>query len=310
MVKQTTIEMVSTEVEKFTTAFTTIKGMKVRIFIIMSLPDVLTSHLNYIDELIQKTNHVYKKNKESISNIKNKIADYFSRYDQALAYIQKRFDNMNATFEDYENNFMTPTKMREGRMHAIESKLKEQDDSIEIEYKHLKMLYQEMLTAFKQSIYVNGSDISTAPLKAIIYSHVDHNDYHHYASSAFNVADSNTITHLKANRTVKESINDKFLPSLNKGIPTKNIEFVKTPDASTINKKVEAKNFKRLSSAKKNNLDDNKAILRQNFNEPIIKDIKKSPRVSPNRSVVVNSDNEVETYDGTTLKAKDSTTCK
>jgi ribosomal protein L35 len=116
---------------------------------------------------------------------------------------------------------------------------------------------------------------------------------------------------VKANRTVKERIHDKFLPSLNKGIPTKNIEFVKTPDPYTINEKAERKNFKRLSSAKRYNLNEYKAILRQNFNEHIlIKDSKKSPRLNPNRSVVVNSDNEVETYDGTTLKAKDSKTSK
>jgi len=58
---------------------------------------------------------------------------------------------MNTTFEDYENNFMTPTKMREGRMHAIETKLKEQEDSRETEFKYVRMVLYKVLHAFEQS---------------------------------------------------------------------------------------------------------------------------------------------------------------
>lgn len=277
---------------------------------------------------MQKTDHILDKNKKSISNIKNRSADYFSRYDKALQYIQKRFDNMNSTFEDYENNFMTPTKMREGRMHAIETKLKEQEDSREIEYKYFKMVLQKMLTAFEQSIYVNGSDAHSFPSKSIVYSPEKKNDDHSYPSSALSLVEKNTNTKLRANRTVKESSPEKFLPSLNKRVTATNIEFAKTPDLSTIGEKIEAKNFRRLSSAKRSNLstnafissvgdktlhkrilflketleldphlDENKAMLREHYNEPLIKDSKKSPRVNPNNSAMIISDNDVEVSD-------------
>lgn len=58
---------------------------------------------------------------------------------------------MNTTFKDYENNFMTPTKMREGRMHAIETKLKEQEESRDTEFKYMVMVLQKVLLAFEQS---------------------------------------------------------------------------------------------------------------------------------------------------------------
>lgn len=133
MIKMTTSEKVDGEVGKLTEAFNEIK-----------------------QRLIEKTDEILKRNKKSISNIKNTCASFFEKYDKALNYMQKRFDNINATFEDYENNFMTPTKMREGRMFAIETKLKEQEDAREIEFSYFKLLIKKILDAFEQSIFVNG----------------------------------------------------------------------------------------------------------------------------------------------------------
>jgi len=83
--------------------------------------------------------------------------------------MQRRFDNINDTFEDYENNFMGPTKMREGRMHAIEVKLKEQEDSRETEFKYMKFLLNKMLIAFEHSIFVSGHH-KIIPSKSVIYN--------------------------------------------------------------------------------------------------------------------------------------------
>ena len=67
---------------------------------------------------------------------------------------------------------MAPTKMREGRMFAIEAKLKEQEDSREIEFSYLKLMIKRILDAFEQSIFVNG--IEDNPFENLFNTNTNH----------------------------------------------------------------------------------------------------------------------------------------
>ncbi|CAI2384563.1 unnamed protein product [Moneuplotes crassus] len=282
MMRQETAEKIDTEVAKFTEAFTKIK-----------------------DELIQKTESILLKNKKSISNIKNRSADYFSKYDTALQYIQRRFDNMNTTFEDYQNNFMQPTKMREGRMHAIQAKLKEQEESRETEFKYFKMILQKLLISFENSILISGND-NEQKSKSVVYSSLFDENSKFYQKHSTPCPDGGNEdstpsqnTRDKINRTVM-SQNSEFLPSLSKRVTTQNFKFAKQRgDLDTLesNTPIQSK-LKRLSSTNKQlnvpqttspgdknlhkrilflkeileinpHLKENKSMLRDHFNEPI-----------------------------------------
>jgi hypothetical protein len=213
MIKVTTTEKVDGEVGKLTEAFTEVKN-----------------------SLIVKTEAILLKNKKSISNIKNTCALFFDKYDQALSYMQRRFDNINDTFEDYENNFMGPTKMREGRMHAIEAKLREQEDSRETEFKYLKLLLKKMLTAFEQSVFVSGTD-KIVPSKSVVY-HPQTERQEQNLSPPEKTSSAQTekleIVRQKANKTMTDNGDNKFLPSLQSKINTTKLSFNNNLDISGI----------------------------------------------------------------------------
>ena len=241
MIKITTTEKVDGEVTKLTEVFNEIK-----------------------ENLVERTDAILKKNKKSISNIKNTCAMFFDKYDKALQYMQKRFDNINATFEDYENNFMAPTKMREGRMYAIETKLKEQEDSREIEFNYLKLMIKKILDAFEQSIFVHGieSDIPTESNISTSFSNKIPVDT---PENALNLVDIKTkeseaqeeIPNVE-NKTIIEITQEKFLPSLNR-VQAKNLSFSQHPDSLALRDESEPKRkFSRLySSHKKGNFNLN-----------------------------------------------------
>ena len=162
---------------------------------------------------------------------------FFDKYDKALQYMQKRFDNINATFEDYENNFMAPTKMREGRMYAIETKLKEQEDSREIEFNYLKLMIKKMLDAFEQSVFVHGIE-SVIPAESTLNSSNIDKTITEAPDNALNLVDNKTTDYDQKNdihkvgyKTVTDNNQDKFLPTLNNRVHATNLSFSQHPDS-------------------------------------------------------------------------------
>lgn len=309
MIKITTSEKVDGEVEKLTDAFNSIR-----------------------DSLIEKTDTILKKNKKSISNIKNTCASFFDKYDQALKYMQRRFDNINSTFEDYENNFMAPTKMREGRMHAIESKLREQEEARETEFKYLKLLIKKTLTALEQSVFVSGYE-PLVPSKSVIYQNPHEVLGMRPPDTALSMVEIGKDK--MQDKDTKASIDkgqDKMLPELQNKANITTIGFQKNPDFSIFRDEhsISRSKFARLYSSKRNSLDtaslvamgdknlhrrilflkdtlelnphlvENKAMLRDQFNEPTQEELyaeKYSPRdrSALNKTVMHTDSNKVET---------------
>jgi F0F1-type ATP synthase membrane subunit b/b' len=110
------------------------------------------------EELITKTDSILKKNKKSIANIKDTCANFFDKYDKGLQYMQKRFDNINETFTNYEQNTIQPVQVREARLHYIETQLKEHEKSMEVDHEFFKQLIKKLLVALEQSVFISGTD--------------------------------------------------------------------------------------------------------------------------------------------------------
>ena len=236
MIKVTTNEKVDSEVLRLTEVFTEIK-----------------------DNLIEKTDSILKRNKKSIANIKNSWALFFDKYDKALQYMQKRFDNINSTFEDYENNFMAPTKMREGRMFAIETKLKEQEDSREIEFNYLKLMIKRILDAFEQSVFVNGVESNPITEKLFNTQNVTSNTVTETSEWALKLTEQKQIEKEKSeeipkesNRTIIETHPHKVFPSLKSRVRAANLSFNQNIDETDLNYNESiSRKMKRLYSSHK-----------------------------------------------------------
>ena len=166
--------------------------------------------------------------------------------------MQKRFDNINATFEDYENNFMQPTQMREGRMHAIETKLREQEDARQIEYNHTKKLIKSVLNALEQSAFVHGSTGVAETKQTIALPSNQVQISTPSVHNALNLIENQTnetlnAMDIKGNRTVTSTTPHKFLPSLSHKYDQTNMSFHKQPISSKFVKYKIFKNFKILT---------------------------------------------------------------
>ena len=173
------------------------------------------------DELVEKTDNILKKNKKSISNIKNTCATFFDKYDQALQFMQRRFDNINQTFSDYEQNTIQPVQVREARLHYIESQLKEQESSREIEFDHLKELIMKLLTALEQSVFISGTDcIAISKRVNVKRLNKNYSKVNSPRNDSFTKISKTKIsgTHISNNRSMIQPTGDSFLPSLSRNV--------------------------------------------------------------------------------------------
>jgi hypothetical protein len=161
------------------------------------------------NELIHKTDDILKRNKKSISNIKNSWASFFDKYDKALSYMQRRFDNINETFTNYEKNTFQPVQVREARLHYIESQLKEQEKTIETEHEFFKDIMKKLLFALESSVLVNGLDHInlTKRSKENASSEERNRKVHRSSASKFD-----------GNKSMIEPTGETFLPSLTRNI--------------------------------------------------------------------------------------------
>lgn len=165
------------------------------------------------------------------------------RYDQALQYMQRRFDNINQTFTDYEKNTIQPVQVREARMHYIESQIKEQEQSREIEYDHLKDLIMKLLLALEQSVFISGTDCVAITKKLNVKR------LNQYKSNAISPRGDSLLqsskskisnTNLQFNKSMIEPSSESFLPSLTRNIHNESA-IIRSKDDSMMNENVNSR---------------------------------------------------------------------
>ena len=69
--------------------------------------------------------------------------------------MKRRFDNISDTFMNYENTTIQPHKVREAKLHHLEWKIKEYEDSHGKDLQFLKKLTQKLLLTIDQSFHGN-----------------------------------------------------------------------------------------------------------------------------------------------------------
>ena len=136
--------------------------------------------------------------------------------------MQRRFDNINQTFSEYEQNTIQPVKVREARLHYIESQLKEQESSREVEFDHLKELIMKLLTALEQSVFISGTDCIAISKRVNVkrlnknYSKVINSP----RNDSFTKISKTKIsgTHIFNDKSMIQPTGDSFLPSLSRNV--------------------------------------------------------------------------------------------
>ena len=145
-------------------------------------------------------------------------------------------------------------------MFAIEAKLKEQEDSREIEFSYLKLMIKRILDAFEQSIFVNG--IEDNPFENLFNTNTNHiisNTVAEISNWALNLAEQKQKEEEKAeevhkvmNKTIIETSHDKIFPSLKSRVRAANLSFNQNIDHSVINYNESiSRKMKRLYSGNK-----------------------------------------------------------
>lgn len=168
------------------------------------------------EELIDRTDGILKKNKKSISNIKNTCAIFFDKYDKALMYMQRRFDNINETFTNYEKNTFQPVQVREARLHYIETQLKEQNKQFEVEHDFFAGILKKLLMALEQSVFISGTECISLSKRS--HKYAQYQSHRSPSDEKLGLHSKNKFStgniRLDGNKSVIEPTGESFLPSL------------------------------------------------------------------------------------------------
>lgn len=115
-----------------------------------------------IDQISKNTLEEMSK---KVSRIKDIWVNYFEKYDKVNLSVEKKFEKVNKTFDDWKELVMKPLNNSNARLYAVEIRIKETEDKIFSNFAHSRDILKKLVFALEQENLSNRDSIVTKMLE-------------------------------------------------------------------------------------------------------------------------------------------------